>query len=244
MRKFTPLFFSPSHYPVMNSHVYGGLPPTDYFCTGQPPVVDNPNLKSRSEMGWQAAVGGVWWCLVKRSPDTMEKNMAGRKVYIPIVFGVQNHMFQVFLAHYSAFNFEVCDWKRQHVKVIRPIQKKNVRKTKLPLIKLSKETFAGSNLQIFILVETVVPAEGMQPGCLCAANTSSNASVRIPGLSPKRAENMIPVMRWIQAAQDLAGFEPAATCFQHHFKIPGNLGWRGGGEVLESRLPLPLMKQR
>ena len=81
------------------------------------------------------------------------------------------------------------------MKVIRPIQKKNVRKTKLPLIKLSKETFAGSNLQIFILVKTVVPAEGMQPGCLCAANTSSNASVRIPGLSPKRAENMIPVMR-------------------------------------------------
>ena len=109
MRKFMPLFFFSSHYPVMNSHVYGGLPPTDYFCTGQPPVVDNPNLKSRSEMGWQAAVGGVWWCLVKRSPDTMAKNMAGRKVYIPIVFGVQNHMFQVFLAHYSAFNFEVCD---------------------------------------------------------------------------------------------------------------------------------------
>ena len=45
----------------------------------------------------------------------------------------------------------------------------------------------------------------------------------------------------------LAGFEPVIICFQHRFKMPGELEGEGGFEskifVLDSDLPLPLLKQ-
>ena len=51
--------------------------------------------------------------------------------------------------------------------------------------------------------------------------------------------------------RDLAGCEPVTICFQHRFKMPRELrrGWEGGAgfeskiTVLDSDLPLPLLKQ-